>query len=846
MMQCPPATVILHSTSFAFMLDTADGLRAVSWENKLTGRTLGLGGGPEVEFDIGLPDQPLVTPKLLVTARHMSDSGDETEAVFVLKSADPAATVIVTYRWNAVDPVLRKSVTIANVDKHAWERLLNVRLGTYATGNAALSGGELQVYPPSFSDRAHRIGGLQGFPVYAEDEFFFTLAHPAGWATQKPGEVSLRHYPGVTLKPGESRACMEAVYGVSAPGRSREAFVAHLRGRMRRVVRGHDRPYAIFEPFGARTNDTVDERNRTADAAYASGHLFDENEPFLLDMIEKVAEGRKDAGGLFDFFSIDFWADHKGDLKQPDPKRFPHRFETIKAALKRAGISPGLWIDSSFCGWSVGGNPATRPAIVQAVGADYFDKDAWAQFASQAYFCRATEPIRSMYTEAFLYHVRENGVRLLKFDNFNSQCSNPTHDHLPGVYGNEATHEAVIEFCRALDAACPDVIIMLYWGYRSPWWLLHGDTIFETGVEMEAASPGHVSALYARDGVTRKVDQGHQYSREVPWLGTDSLGVWLSHWGGWNSGIGPERWKEAFVMDMCRGHAMAQPWSDPGWLNLPERRQMREFIALMKAQPRCFTNARLIVGDPWKEEPYGYCCTDGKRAFLAINNGTWEDRVVTLTLGRAWGLDESSTEGARWDIYRWYPRPARLTPAAGSGAFGPKVVLALRPFEVVLLEVVPHGDQPSPGRTFTPESLPTGFAESSRRLDITVDEHRSAQTTWTVSGQVPASAEGGILAVVLDIEQSDGQPLELGNLGSFFSAEAMIDGKPIEARPALGPEGYPSSWQTWRMNVAQGSPAREFAIRITSEAGRETGMNAAKRLAEAKRRFSAHFLPRKM
>ena len=56
----------LESPAFAFTLDTADGLRAVSWENKLTGRKLSLGNGAEVELDIGLPDQPLTTPKLRV------------------------------------------------------------------------------------------------------------------------------------------------------------------------------------------------------------------------------------------------------------------------------------------------------------------------------------------------------------------------------------------------------------------------------------------------------------------------------------------------------------------------------------------------------------------------------------------------------------------------------------------------------------------------------------------------------------------------------------------------------------------------------------------------------------
>ncbi len=857
-MRIDSGRVTLESPAFAFTLDANDGLRAVVWENRLTGRTLDLGNGPEVAFDIGLPDQPLVTPKLRVTGLPTAVEMSAGEAVFTLEADEPAARVTVTYRWDAVEPVLHKFVTIENRGGATWNRLLNVRLGDYATGAAELTGGELQV-APSFRDRAHRTGGLQGFPVYAEDEFFLSLAHPAGWATQEPGKISLRHYPGEELKPGESRDCMEAVYGVGAAGAGRTAFVAHIRGRMRRARRGHDKPYAIFETFGGRVSGEsglkwlkqqiipehgphaarlAEARRNPVDAAYAATQVFDTNETYVLDILGKVADGQRHETGKFDFASLEFWVDHKGDIKRADPERFPRQLVPITAALDRAGMSLGLWISSSTCGWSIGGNPAIRPALMEAAGPELFTADRWTQYYQFISFCRATEPVRSLYIEGFLHHIRENGVRLVKFDDFLTLCSNPTHAHLPGLYGNEATIEGAISCYRALDAACPDMFIMLYWGYRSPWWLLHGDTMFETGVEMEAASPGHMPALYVRDGVTRKLDQGHLFAKDVPWLGTDSLGIWLSHWGGWNSGIGPERWQQGFVMDICRGHALAQIWTDPGWLTPPERRQVHEFIALMKAQPACFTNARLILGDPWKAEPYGYSCSNGRRAFLAINNGTWEDRTVTLDLGPAWGLE---CDGP-WDIYRWYPDPARLV--GGVEGFIGAAPIAMRPFEVVLLEVVPRGEAPSLPRTFREEPLRTGFSEASCAVPVQVAEPETAGEPWTVSGTIPASAAGGIFAVVLELADESGQPLELGNLGSFFAAEATVAGAPAMAQPALGPEGYPSSWQTWRIAVPPGAPTQSFAVCITDLPGKPSWHNTGRDTGRVQRRFSTHFLPR--
>ena len=75
----------------------ADQLRAVSWKNRLSGRMLSLGDGPEVEFDIGLPGQALVTPKLTVKKGPTRAIEDCREAAFDLVATDPAVTARVTY-----------------------------------------------------------------------------------------------------------------------------------------------------------------------------------------------------------------------------------------------------------------------------------------------------------------------------------------------------------------------------------------------------------------------------------------------------------------------------------------------------------------------------------------------------------------------------------------------------------------------------------------------------------------------------------------------------------------------------------------------------------------------------
>ena len=311
--------------------------------------------------------------------------------------------------------------------------------------------------------------------------------------------------------------------------------------------------------------------------------------------------------------------------------------------------------------------------------------------------------------------------------------------------------------------------MLLYWGYRSPWWLLHGDTLFDSGIGIEAASPSSQPAPYARDSVTQKLDQAQRHACDVPALGKDSLGIWLSNWA-WNSSIGKEHWQEGVVMDICRGSMLAQIWADNDWLSPPEWKQLADFLALLRAKPKCFDNPRFILGNPMNDEPYGYCCTDGRRAFLALNNCTWQDRSLPLELNAEWGLPD----GKQWDLYRWYPEPARLKGDADS--FGPKAAIMLKPFEVVLLEVVPAGERPSLDRSFPDAADSDRFCriEPDRGIEGPRYEPVEKDTAiWTILTPSSAVSKGGATLT----KQADGSILASGKTPSPDSYTVTADTK---------------------------------------------------------------------
>lgn len=733
--------------------------------------------------------------------------GKAGEVVFELAERQRRLTARVRYRWAAKTPTLHKWVAIANASRSP-ARVMTVGLGTYHT-QARVSEGE------------------QGFPVYLDDDRFVGLAHPAGWAMGQHGQVELRQYPGTLLQPGESFDCMETVLGVAAKGNGRGAFLDHLRSRMRRVRRKHDKPRAIFEPFGGWP------------IAKEACLGYPESEKILLENLRKVNRGRREQDCRFDYYCLEFWADSRGDLERPHVELFPRGLAPVIREVRRGGMKLGLWLDN----WCLCDNPVVSPS--RSGDPAYHVNPEPGHVAH--FLCLASEPARTIHETALRHHLRANGVRLLKLDSHRAICYNPAHDHLPGLYSIEAIHESDIGLLRALDAECADVFLMLYWGYRSPWWLLDADTLFEAGLAIEASSPAAAPTLFARDGVTQGLDQAQWFCHDVPPLGRDTLGVWLSDWP-WNSCIGKERWQEGFVMDLCRGHLLAQPWGDPDWLTPVERRQMAEFLALLRSRPECFGNPRFILGNPWKNEPYGYCCTDGKRAFLALNNCDWKDSVVDLAALIATNV------GGRLQrshvIYRWYPNPARLV--------GDSRAIALRPFEVVLLEVVPQGQAPTLNRKFPSRMIPHHFAEPTVALELVVSTRKpkslvpedrksvaavplqsQAQNVMAgpkrvlaLAGRTPPSRRGGTLVIAAE-RSREGLAFQGNHPDREWELEAAIGGRDARPVPALKGKICPTAWQTWRIAAAASSVPRDFTCQI-----------AARCPNDVRLRFSAHFIPK--
>jgi hypothetical protein len=223
---------------------------------------------------------------------------------------------------------------------------------------------------------------------------------------------------------------------------------------------------------------------------------------------------------------------------------------------------------------------------------------------------------------------------------------------------------------------------------RSPFFALHGGSVFESGLFMEGSGTSWFPTLYYRDSVTLNLDQGTQFAKTIPAANKDSLGVWLAdiRWGNF---MGVERWKEALVMDLGRGSLIfPQLWGDIHLLEDRDIEFLRQMNSLAKQNTSLFTHRRNILGDPWKNEVYGYSNVQGARGFLFINNVHFAARPAELHLGPALGLD--AAPGTPVEIVSHFPERKRIAPAdSGNFRIGDVATVWLRPFEVLMLEVAP-------------------------------------------------------------------------------------------------------------------------------------------------------------
>ena len=575
-----------------------------------------------------------------------------TQAVFELTSISSGAHVALRYELDG--PTRRKWAEITNAGGKEL-LLLDVQLDDFGTDLSTSEGGA-------------------GEPVFLGQEAFAAFEHPTGLNQGDNGRIRLIHFPGRRLPAGGSTRTHTALLSVARPGEALEQFNDHIQSRSPRKQQA----LSLYTPYGINN---------------PSGGCPALNDLETLNILDVVEQWQK-KGIKFDYFTLDQgWLDPTSDLTGFAPQCYPDGPAKIVERVKALGMKFGLWFSISGAPWSCPENPAVKPSFVPPPGDPELGQHPTEMYDTgygmlHGRLCVASEPYFSLLRDAILYHIKNNDLKLFKIDMGTYYCNSTEHGHLPGKYSVEAMYEHLLAIAAAARQADPEVYVMWYWGVRSPFFALHGGSVFESGLFMEGSGTSWFPTLYYRDSVTLNLDQGTQFAKTIPAINKDSLGVWIAdiRWGNF---MGIERWKEALVMDLGRGSLIfPQLWGDIYLLEEHDVDFLQQMNALAKQNTALFMHRRNILGDPWKNEVYGYANAQGSRGFLFINNVHFASRPAELHLGPALGLD--AAPGTPVEIVSHFPDRKRIAPAGGGNfKIGDVAKVWLRPFEVLMLEVAP-------------------------------------------------------------------------------------------------------------------------------------------------------------
>jgi hypothetical protein len=777
-----PRQMILSNKQLAWHFDWSDGpLRGTSFDNKLTGHGFVLSDVREVGLNFSGAADSVAQPITRAADFEVRDArkiNDQT-AVFELRPRSPPISVTLHVQLDG--DTRRKWIDVTNLSDHDL-LLLDVNLDDFTTPGTTSGGGN-------------------GKPLFIEDEAFAAIEHPAGVNSGNGGRVELSHFPGKRLRPGAGFSSHVAMVSVAAKDQAREHFVSYLQAKSLRPKKF----LSVYTPFGI--------NNQWG----ACPTLDDEETLDVLNLLQKL----RDKGVHFDYFTFDTgWSDPASDLTHFRPGCFPNGPGEVVDRIQSLGMKFGLWFGTSWAtqscwDYAPAYAPGNPPGLPWRQGSPLTE--------GGINFCFASEPYFSIFKNAVLYQIRENKVRLLKFDGGNYYCDDTTHGHLPGKYSTEAMYNNLIDVATSARAAAPDVFIIWYWGVGSPFWALYGDMVFESGLEMEGSGTSTTPTLYYRDSVTLAQDQNAQFATTIPPMVKDSLGVWLSH-SRWGNYMAKERWREALVMDLGRGSLLfPNLWGDLYELDDGDVAFLHRMGEIAHKNESLFRHRINILGDPALNQPYGYAYGDKQRphSFLFLNNDHFASRRIQLTLDSSVGLD--APKNSALQIVSRFPEQTRLLrPDDARFKFGDTLDLWLRPFEVLMLEVSADAkDGTLPLRSISDQEaarlgvpLPLHKASPDKNLDMRFADAAAFAAkslkpgTQSFDAVLPALGDDpSILAVVVRLRKGDAEWKYTPTVEEIVQPILRIDGENVQmvpvpdARQFGNTQSFGCSWVVYKFRL---------------------------------------------
>ena len=488
------------------------------------------------------------------------------------------------------------------------------------------------------------VGRTDGSPVLAGN-FFFGCEDPHAQAAVEP-RLLFRLPRNAPLRNGEELT-LGFVAGVAPQGQMRRAFLHYLERE-----RAHPyRPYLHYNSwYDTAWNPFALNETNCLEAIRLCGERFIKPHGVVMD------------GMVFDDGWDDpktLWGFHAG---------FPRGFAPLAEACKEYNTRLGVWL-SPFGGY---GDPK-KQRLKFGREQGYEINAAGFSMAGPKYYAAFKQSCAGM--------IRQFGVNHFKFDGIAT-----------GMYASGGAQyvldtEAMRRLMLELRQEDPNLYINLTTGsWPSPFWLRYADSIWRQGGDMGQAGKGSKQQQWL---TFRDQEVYRNIVGKGPLFPLNSLmtqGVAYSRQGM----AGDPTFNSAGFKDDARaffgsGTGLQELYIQPGKLTTDDWRVLAEAAKWSRANADVLVDTHWIGGDPSKMEVYGYASWTPRKGIVMLRNPDDQRREFALEVSAVFELPA----GAVRNFTLRSPWAEDVARPALSAEAGQSLMLALKPFEVLILEAKP-------------------------------------------------------------------------------------------------------------------------------------------------------------
>lgn len=437
-------------------------------------------------------------------------------------------------------------------------------------------------------------GGGKGLPVFVGGKWFFSGEEPWDETLIKTRKLFLTHHPSYFLKKDEMWTSDSFVVG----GGNEDAKMI-LKSYVDKVILP-PKFFSLYNTWYDLREDDLSSGNITTTFTELSNKL-------------------KEFGESIDYCVIDDgWFD-TNSIYAAKANTFPKDLKEVSDNIAPLNSKLGLWL--TFSGLYLNNE---------------YLKTLGFKEANSKYFCLNGTNYFNALSDRLTELIRDDQVRFFKHDFNYFGCILPGHNHLRNLsHSEEINMRQTAKLLIHEREVNQDVIQAITTGINlSPWWLKYARILWMGGGDIDFYTKYPVTSraeaeMTYRDGKLYEILRENQTFFPLYALMThgiidgelNSVGSWLND----------DQWSDYVMNYMGRGTAIRELYLSPKKMSEIKSYKLAKSLIWANSHNEQMLNSEMILGDPRKNEVYGFRGYDCKgNYYVSIRNPKFTEEEVLI------------------------------------------------------------------------------------------------------------------------------------------------------------------------------------------------------------------------